>query len=934
MHLILRTGYSFGAAYGSISAVLDCCKGNTYAGICDRNSTWGHREWERECKKRNIKPLFGVELAVVPNMDLAEKQPVLWASFIAKNKEGLQEIYNLVALATEKFYYHPRIDINFLMTISDNVYIAPGDNLYVLNPVIEQLVLKSNVLWAHTASGSQEKPDNHIHTHIFSCNNFYPNPEDESLYQVVMGKLPNSKDKDNYRYQTLPEDMHINTNGCTEKLRATNDYIADQCNVKLPKAQMVKPQVKERLYDLCYRLFNAMADIKDSKEHQERLAFELDIINKKSFEDYFLVVYDLVKYARENMLVGAARGSSCGSLVCYVLGITTIDPLKYGLLFERFIDINRYDLPDIDIDFPDSRRSEVLKYLQKKYGYDCVAKLGVVSYLKSRQALTDIARIMNVPFYELDGVKNFLPTLGDYDHNKKPHLDYIFEHTQAGKDLLEKYPFFSIATTLLKAPRHSGVHAAGIVVTNQPLTKYCAVDENAGCVQIDKYDAERIDLLKIDVLGLRTLSVLEDTLKQVGMTRQNLYNLHLNDKAAFDVLNNKKFAGIFQFEGYTLQEVCSSMRVENFEDIAALTSLCRPGTMQSGGTYSYLLCRTGQAQPKYLHPIIEDITAVTYGVLVYQEQVMQLGRRLGKMSWAEVSRLRKVISKSKGDEIKQLSDQFISGCVENGLTHDQTMSVWSFVETMGAYSFNRSHAVAYAMMSYWCMYLKAHHPLQFACACLRHAKDDDQTISILRELDKEGYKFKQYDSEYSGLDWSIQDDWLIGGLTNIVSLGEKSAKEILRKKREGEPLTARQNFLITEGRTPFDSIFETREKWGHIYKSPFDYNIQTPLTYIEKISSASEGRCLVIAKIDEILVKSKHDQNYIVAKAKDDTGRITVVINRKMYQKIGKNLCDINTDDSYYLIQGDTAAGFKTINVTRMKLLTGNKFYEDTKHSV
>lgn len=940
MHIKLHTGYSFRHAFGSIPDVLDCVYPDKYAGICDRNGTWGHREWARECKNRGIKPLFGVELAVVSNMEKRQKQIVNWMSFIAINNYGLKEINELASLATEKFYYHPRIDIDVIKNISSNVVILSGDNILVLEPILKEMMQKTHFLFEHSNTFYNLESTANA-PYVWVCNNYYPRTKDKSAYEIAVGET----------YQDYPFDMSITRptgRQVEDEIGMLNDIIGNMCMVDLFDAEMVKPKLEQGLSEICYSLLYEKFDhLKDNQEYIDRLNHELTIINKKKFNDYFLVVHDLVKHAKETMLVGPARGSSCGSLVCFILGITTVDPIKFGLLFERFIDINREDYPDIDIDFPDTRRDEVFHYLRQKYGYDCVAKLGTLNYFKGKNSLIDTGRALKIPLHVFANLKDNLAESNE--ETLTASLKATFEMTAEGKAFIQKHPYMKVAQRIEGHPRHAGVHAAGIVITNKPLSFYTAIDERTQSIQMDKVEAEKIGMLKIDALGLRTLSVIQDTLDQIGMSKGELYNLNLDIPKVFDMINSHKFAGIFQFEGRTLLDITKKIRVSHFEDIAALTSLCRPGPMQCGGTEKYILCKSGSIKPNFYHPLYEEVTKFTYGVIVYQEQVMQIGRLIGKMTWGQISMLRKAISKSMGKFVfKDLFNSFEQGALENGLKPETIDSIWSNMQTMGMYAFNRSHAVAYAMISYWCMYLKAHHPLEYFCSSLRSAKDDDHTLIMLREISQEKIPYEIYNKNKSSLTWQVIDGCIIGGLMNIKGVGLKTAEEIIRKRKNGILLTERQEELVTKGSTPFDVLFETNKKWAHVFQNPRYYGVTGSLYFISDIKNHQKGSFRVLAKIINLKIKEIDSpenvdkrkgrvfggfQRYVVATAQDDTDSMTIIIGRSVFEKIENNFIDSHADGDYYILLGDFTKEYSTLAVSKLLRITDNeRFYPEMKN--
>ena len=931
-----RTEYCFRKAFGPIDSVVAASTGNAL-GICD-SGTWGHVNFSKACKALGKKALFGVEIPIVEDATERSKQPANEMAFIAKNNEGLSEIYQLVTKSTDKqhFYYYPRLSYEHLFDLSDNVIILSGTNPnWGLLPLTqkENLYIELNPMSVRKSLDFAERKGFKV---VATSDNFYPSVKDRKAYEVLIGR--------NRTDRTAP--MHIlNEWEWREALpwapeeAIKNTYeIADLCNVELPTAQMVSFKSDKTLLQMCLDgAVRRNIDLTD-EVYSARLKREIDMIATKKFEDYFYVIADMIKYAKQHMLVGPARGSSAGSLVCYLTDITDIDPIKHDLLFERFIDITREDLPDIDIDFQDDRREMVFEYLREKYGAEKVAHLGTVSRYKAKSTIAEVAKELGIPAWEVNDLKGAIIERSSGDSRAAFCILDTFNELDVGREVMRKYPQMKIAAEMENHARHTGVHAAGMIVTEYPVSKYCSVSGQTGAAQIDKKDAEELNLLKIDALGLRTLSVLQDVLDQIGWDRDSLINFPLEDKEAFEVLNSGKYAGIFQFEGYALQSVTHQMKVHSFEDIAAITALARPGPLNSGGTTEYIKRHIGEAPVEYLHPLTEKITKVTNGVVVYQEQVMTIARDVGKLSWEDVSTLRKAMSKSYGKEyFDTFWERFKIGAAENGIKEDQAQRIWENINTMGSWAFNRSHAIAYGMVSYWCCVLKSRYPLEFAAACLRNVKDDEQAVKLLREVVKEGLVYKSFDKFKSEENWSVQDGELIGGLIGIKGIGPKMAEGIVERRKLMQPLTPRQENLLNEGTTPYDDIFECERRFGHIKKNPEEHNIKTKIVDIEQLDADTPGTFVFFGKLKE---KNLRDMNETVNLSKrggrrvetnnlwlnltfeDDTGPIISTIDRFKYNKMGKQIVEDGRIGDWYLVKGTLRAGFRKVYVDKWKKLS------------
>mgnify|MGYP003640048555 FL=1 len=936
LNLRNRTEYCFRKAFGPLPAVIAACAGDA-VGIAD-SGTWGHVAFSKACKAAGKKPIFGVEISVVEDATDRARQPSNTMCFLARNNNGLKEIYGLVTQSTSKdnFYYFPRLSYSDLFDISDDVIIFSGTN-----PVWGMLPLaKRDTLYIELNPMSGRKSLDFAKAKGFktvaTSDNYYPDVSDKKAYEVLVGR--NKTDR------TAP--MHIlNEWSWREAVpwapeeAVQNTYkIAEMCNASLPTAKMISFQSEKSLRQLCVEgAPHREIDLND-EDYSQRLDHELDMIARKDFEDYFFVIADMVAYAKKHMLVGPARGSSAGSLVCYLTGITDVDPIEHNLIFERFIDVTRADMPDIDIDFQDDRREMVFEYLRQKYGAEKVAHLGTVSRYKAKSTIAEVAKELGIPAWEVADLKDAIIERNGGDARAAMCIADTFADVEVGKEALAKFPQIKIAEKMEYHARHSGIHAAGILVTDDPVSNYCSVSAQNGAAQIDKKDAEELNLLKIDALGLRTLAVLQDVLDQVGWSRDDLLNFPKDDKAALAVLNDERYAGIFQFEGYALQSVTKQMQVHDFEDIVAITALARPGPLNSGGTAEYIKRHTGEAPIKYLHPLAEEITKVTNGVVVYQEQVMEIGRKIGKLSWEDVSSLRKAMGRSLGQEFfDTYFHKFKEGAAENGIEENKARFIWDQINTMGSWAFNRSHAVAYGMVSFWCCTLKSRFPVEFAAACLRNVKDDGQGIRLLREVVQEGLSYKPFDKFKSKINWSVQDGELIGGLIGIKGVGPKMAKDIVERRDLKQPLTPRQEKLLDQGQTPYDDVFECERRFGHIKADPAAHKIVTPITDIQNLDANNPGTFVFFGKLKEKNLRDMNEASNLQRRGgrlveknnlwlnlilEDDTGQVMCTVDRFKYDRLGKQIADLGKLGDWYLIKGKMNERFRKIYVEKYRKMS------------
>ena len=951
--LCCRSEFTFRMVYGRIPEVIEHCVaiGVNAAGITDRGGAWGHFQWRDECEKHGIKPLFGVELCVVLDSDENKKQPKNYMRFLALNNKGVRQIYKLIQIATERFYYEPRLDYA-LLEPSDDVLMLSGPM-----PNWNLMPKGTKNCYAELCPGTPLNMISHANTKGWkiaaTSNNFYPIASTSELHEVIAhsshlrvgGVKP---------YHILSDAEWRNWASETGYPKAAIDEALHNAHeigkvepVKLQKAQLVQPDKPKSIREMCIDAAPSRNVDLSNKVYADRLDRELDLITRQQFEDYFHIVADICQWARQRMLVGPARGSSCGSLVCYLLEITEIDPIEYDLIFERFVDINRADMPDIDIDFPDSMRDDVIKYIHERYGDEHVSKLGTINTYKPKSAVTEVAKMLHIPDWEVRTFKDGILQRSGGDARAKLCILDSFAELEVGQTLANKYPELKSCAMIEGHARHSGQHAAGIIITREPITHHCAIDSHSDNVQIEKKDAEKMNLLKIDLLGLRTLSIIQDALSQIGMHHKELIAQPKDDVKVFDIINQNKQAGIFQLEGIVVQSFVRRMVIEHFEDIVALTAISRPGPINSGATAKYLDRRMGRKPVEYLHEMARQITECTYGIVVYQEQVMNIARHIGGLSWEDVSSLRKAMSKSLGKEFfDNFWQAFKVGAAKHGIQEDEAETIWSHINTMGSWAFNRSHAVAYSTITYWCAWLKAYHPLQFAASILRHAKDDEQVITVLREMTNEGCEYTAIDPKHSQANWSVHEGKLVGGLTGIKGIGPKLAEQIVQRRSKGTPYTPRQKALLEGGQTEYDSIYPCRDLWGHILDEPGRYNIQSKIIQIGSINIDDNNMIVFIGKLanrnlrDHNEVMNIHKRGgkrlkgntlYLTIRVGDDTGSIICTIGRAIYPFCGKQITETDKIGDWYLIKGWKIVDDMFVRVNRIIKLTGNPKYQLTQ---
>lgn len=931
VHIALRTGFTFKRVFGHLDRTIQFGAATGYIGIADIGSTHAHPMLEQRCneilnkkataiglkKVENVKPIYGVRLTVVE--DATERVPPRGQFgseyiFIAKSQQGLSEIYGLVALFYENFYYRGNISLEDVNALSDHVVVISENPLE--DSRVDYIALTTST--PKKFKESLDKPK------VAIVNNYYPEPEDYNAYELFT--FPKDNNKHTYAQHVLTtQEWRELYRAHPEREEAIENThrIAEMCSsVTLLKADLVKYKGHETLDFMCKIGANRLKINLKDKVYKARYEREMGLILERGFQDYFLIVANLISRAKKRMLVGPGRGSSGGSLVCYLLGITEgMDPIKHDLMFERFIDVNRSDLPDIDIDFPDRDRGSIISQLVKEYGEKNVKQIANISTMQPRIAIGEFAKSLGIPKYETDELKTAIITRSGGDARAQMKIGDTFDTTEIGKKFLEKYPSMREVAKIEAHPRHSSVHAAGVIICNEPVEKYCGINARDNTAMVDRKTSEYLNLLKVDILGLRTLAILEDCAKLIGMDYREYYKLDINCKRAFSIFNTMRLSGIFQFEGYSLASLTRKMQVESFEDIVAITALARPGALYSGGAARYIKYRTGMEEPVFMGPLHEEITQNTFGIVVYQEQILRICREIGDMSWQDVNDLRRALSKSLGKEyFNRYKEKFVAGAKKHGYSDRDCDFIWSEVENGGAYAFNRSHAFAYALISYWCAYIKARHPKEFFVANLNHAKGVASGIKLLRDATvNEGIEYIPIDPDESEREWSINSAGkIVGGLTNIKGIGVKTANKIIKARKNKEKLPPSVIRKLLDPKTDYDILFPCEHFWGDIYARPEVYGLSNAPSKI--IDVQHQGRHLIIGRLmgknvrdlNEYVNLQKrggevyHDHTIELAiKVEDDTDSIMCSVGRYDYERIGRDISENGViEEDWYLIAG------------------------------
>ena len=855
VHLHLHTEYSLLDGACRITELLDTAaeRGDTAVAITDHGVMYGAVDFYKEAKKRGIKPIIGCEVYVaqrtrfdkVHELDAEHRHLVL----LCENNTGYQNLIAIVSRAwTEGFYSKPRVDFDLLREHHEGLIALSaclageipraltagdyngakeaalryrdifGENNFFLelqdHGLREQKRINPSIMKLSDETGIPLVVTNDCH---------YISQEDNKMHHILLCIQTNHtvEDKDGMEfgsdqfYYKTEEEMRALFPSHPEAADNTAK-IAQRCNVefefgktKLPHFDTPNGQENTAFFrDKCYEgLRRHYGDHPDSAL-TERLEYELSTIEHMGYVNYYLIVYDFVRYAKEaGIPVGPGRGSGAGSLAAYCIGITGIDPIKYNLLFERFLNPERVSMPDFDIDFSDERRQEMIEYVVRKYGADHVAQIVTFGTMAARGSIRDVGRAMAVPYATVDGVAKLVPM----------ELNITLEKAlRTSTDLKQRYDIdpqihelIDMARKLEGMPRNASTHAAGVVITDRPVAEYVPLAKNNDSVvtQYTMTTLEELGLLKMDFLGLRNLSVIRDAQDMIALQQPGfqIEDIPLDDKRVYNMLSTGATDGVFQFESAGMRSVIMQLKPEYIEDLIAVISLYRPGPMES--IPRYIENRHHPEKVSYRHPLLKDILDVTYGCIVYQEQVMQIFRTLAGYSLGRADIVRRAMSKKKAAVMEREKEIFIygltnekgeievDGCIRRGVDEPTAKAIYGEMESFASYAFNKSHAAAYALLSYQTAWLKCYYPREYMAALMTSVLDNNNKLAAyIAECMRLGIRVLPPDINQSGVGFTVSGKDIRFGLLAIKNLGKGFIVSTLRDRKENGTYTSFYGF--------------------------------------------------------------------------------------------------------------------------------------------
>jgi len=846
VHLHVHTQYSLLDGAIRLDSLMERAaefKMNSIA-ITDHGTMFGTIDFYEKALKANIKPIIGCECYVAPrtlyDKTSFDAKGLRHLVLLAENQEGYKNLCLLATIAQLKgFYYRPRIDKDLLSRHKKGIIALSA----CLHGEIPKLILegkKGEAIKAaqyyqklfgedkffleiqHNGMEDQERVNRELlemseslSIPMVATNDcHYLDSRDmqahDALLCVQTGKT--IKEEDRFRFRTdqlyfkSGEEME-NTLGHYPGAIENTAAIADRCHVEFdfstyhfPRFSMEEERSVDEIFDSEVRKGYAKRIQKlklktpdlDQRIYDQRLEYEIGVIKKMGFSSYFLIVADFISYGKENDVpVGPGRGSAAGSIVAYSLGITDLDPIEHGLIFERFLNPSRISMPDIDVDFCINGREKVFKYVSERYGGgDYVAQIITFGKLKTRAVIRDVGRALDIPLNEVDKIAKMVPDVLNISLSEaikqEPRLAKLAEEDTEVKNLLR------ICHVLEGLPRHASTHAAGVVISDKPLIEYLPLykgKKGEVVTQFDMKKVEKIGLIKFDFLGLRNLTVIDNTLKIIkeqGKTPPDIVNLPLDDKKTYQLLSVGDTAGVFQLESSGMRSLLVKLRPENFADVTALVALYRPGPLDSGMVEDYVERKHGREPVTYIVPELEPILKETYGVILYQEQVMKIAGQLANYTMAEADGLRKAMGKKIAEMMAEHRSLFMKGTAENNIPKEKAKNIFDLMEKFGGYGFNKSHSAAYAMIAYQTAYLKAHFPVEFMASLLTsEMQSSEDVVKYIAECRSHAIDVLPPDINESRKNFTVSEGKIRFGLAAVKNVGEAAIESIIEERQNG-----------------------------------------------------------------------------------------------------------------------------------------------------
>jgi len=978
VHLHAHTEYSMLDGAAKIVDYLKKVKelNQPAAAITDHGNLYGAMEFVQKANDLGIKPIIGYEAYITPGSRFdrpdRENNKRYHLTLLAENNIGYQNLVELVSKAyTEGYYYKPRIDYELLDQHHDGLialsgclggelaqHLAPDGSVEEGNTSNERSFEKAlDIAKKYQSIFGKENYFIEIHNHgikqqldilddlveiaelidaplVAANDSHYVEENGAEAHDALLCVQTNRTLDDESRFRFDGSGYYVKSAEEMRKLFPEDKYpgacdntlaIADRVNYEfnfdnsyLPdfpiEDKNVSPEelLKIKVYEGGERKYGTL-----TSEIIERIDYELDVINSMGFSSYFLIVGDLIEFSKKrNIRTGAGRGSAAGSIVSYCLGITGIEPLEYGLIFERFLNKGRKSLPDIDMDFDERYRNDVIQYAIEKYGQDRVAHIVTFATIKAKQAIRDAARVLGLPFSSGDRVAKLMPPmiLGNtatisecLSLDEENTSGYSKEFYSASEELRKQYKndeeakqIIDIALGLEGLRRQDGIHAAAIVISPDTITKFLPIQQkgsNAEIVtQYEMHTVEQLGLLKMDFLGLRNLSIVDRTLELIGSESLDIDNLKLDDEKTFKLFAEGKMTGVFQLESRVAQSTSRSLKPKRFEDIVALVALIRPGPLGAGMHNEFADRANNRKEIEYLHNDLESILNETYGVILYQEQVMQIAEKIAGFNLQEADNLRVAMGKKIPKVMEEQRKKFTDGAVSNNYSEQFAIELFDQIAYFAGYGFNKSHSVPYALLAYQTAYLKANYPAEYIAACLTAVKrDKDRTAIFLSEARDMGVKVSTPDINLSSSDFTVNDNEILFGLSAVRNVGDITADKIVLERESNGDFESIEDFLSridsrSLNKRGVEALIQGGglDKFGHTRKGMFD-------SAIELIENAKE-------------LKANKENNQGSLFEMEDSNSTTISINNTEWDK--KELLEREREMLGFFVSEDPLEGY------------------------
>lgn len=823
IHLHIYSAYSLLSSTASVTDLVQKAKtqGFDALAVTDRNVMYGAVEFYKLCNKNQIKPILGLTVDIESEVSNSHSYPLV---LLAEDNRGFQNLIKISSAVQTKA--EKGIPLRWLRHYTNGlIAITPGMEGEIEHNLLEgkdqaakELAMKFHRLFGDgnfylSIQNHQLPSEDSVRKKLANLANecniplaasnqvYYLEKEDMFAHECLLSIKNGNKLQDDDRERLGSDQFYLKS--AKEMAECLSEFpdalentlrIAERCRVNLELNKTYLPKfpagngkpAEEYLEELCQEGLKKRYPA-PAKEHYDRLRYELNVIRRMKFSDYFLIVWDFIRYARENgILTGPGRGSAAGSLVAYVLNITDVDPIEHQLLFERFLNPERITMPDIDIDFPDNRRDEVIEYVARKYGELHVAQIATFGTMAAKAALRDVGRVFGLNTKELDRLSRLVPSRLGVDlstaYKESEQLRAYVDENDMNQRL------FQTALKLEGLPRHTSTHAAGVVISDKPLIELVPIQSGHNNVYLTQYSMEYLEelgLLKMDFLGLRNLTLIDSIINSINRTAKkklDIRSIPLNDQAVFELLSKGETTGIFQLESEGMKKVLMRLKPSRFEDIVAVNALYRPGPMEN---IPLFIDRKHGRQPViYPHPDLKEILNNTYGVIVYQEQIIQIASRMAGFSLGEADLLRRAVSKKKKEVLDRERDHFVQGALRKGYDAPLANQIYDLIVRFANYGFNRSHAVAYSLIAYQLAYLKVHYPVYFMASLLTSAIGNEAKITqYILESKLMGIPILPPSINNSGYSFLAENGAIRYSLAAIRGIGALTLREIFQVRK-------------------------------------------------------------------------------------------------------------------------------------------------------